>query len=111
MKKKSNPWLFPENPKKSQKIQDLFFLIIFWLFLILFGGNHGNPKIAKKKLEKNQKKTNPWLFPENPKKSQKIQDLIFFDDFLIFVWFFLVEIMEIQKSQKKPRKKSKKNKK
>ena len=41
---------------------------------------------SQKTLEKNQKKikkeskkkTNPWLFPENPKKSLKIQDLILF---------------------------------
>ena len=57
IKKKSNPWLFPENPKNPGFDS---FLMFFDYFLILFGGNHGNPKIAKnprkksKKIKKNQ---------------------------------------------------------
>ena len=63
IKKKSNPKVkkIKKESKKNQilgcflKIQKIAknpgfdsFLIFFDSFLILFGGNHGNPKIAKK---------------------------------------------------------------
>ena len=111
------PWFPPKRIKKNQKKEILgcflkileiaknpgfdSFLIFFDYFLILFGGNHGNQKIAKnprKKSKKHQKKQNiikknkSLVVSWKSKKSLKIQDLIlfcfFFNYFLIIFWFF-----------------------
>ena len=56
---------------------DSFLMFFFAYFLIIFGGNHGNPKIAKnprkksKKIKKESKK--------NQKNQKRIKSLIFSD--------------------------------
>ena len=72
------------------------FLMFFDNFLILFGGNHGNPKIAKNPRKKSKK--NKKIKKESKKKQilgcflkiLKIAKNPGFDSFLIFFDYFLI---------------------